>query len=236
MASRAAHGHVRAVADAVIDAMPREQRESARPCEEMEPASERVTVRSAVIQNAQAPRPLSAQELANVLGVERDRVHEAASRLRREGKIGRSRRQVTRAINVPATPGLPTPAPVLTEAELLEGLLTPHGRRKVLSRLAQSGPEPVQVSAIRALEEMDRQTGRQVGPPEPTGDPEHVARLARLVYCAGSEIGERAIEDARALWERDAPRATDADPGRHGDEHDADAQEHDDTGAASRDV
>ena len=151
------------------------------------------TVKSIVLMNDAAAKPLGPTELAAAHDLKRTTVMSITRLLRSRGMIHGSQRQVARAL-----PGKPRPA--VNEQELLEGLLSTDGRRLVLSKLAQSGAEPVRVSAIRALEDMDRQSGQQVGPPEPTGDVALAERVGTMLTSVGSEVGRVAIKQALEAW------------------------------------
>ena len=161
------------------------------------------TVKALCLANALMPKPLGPTDLAEKHSVKVGTVMAMNRLLRKQGLIPSSDRQVAGAVISPVKRAK-RDAEALTPEQLLEGVMTPEGRRRVLSSLAKSGAEPVKVSAIRALEEMDRQTGRQVGPGEPSSDEEYVERLGRLIYAAGSEIGGRAAKQALAQWKRDA--------------------------------
>lgn len=179
------------------------------------------TARAICLANGLRPKPLSAKMLAAEHGIPFKTVCSMNSLLRKQGLIGPSERQVQRTSAGARLLGVAAKfreqqagVGQLTAEELLEGVLTPDGRRRVLSGLARSGPEPVQVSAIRALEEMDRQTGQQVGPPAPVTDEEVVERQGRMLYAAGPEIGGKVIEWACAKWKADEARG---DAGAGGD-------------------
>jgi hypothetical protein len=184
------------------------------------------SVRERVLLNAALPRPLSPGELAAQFGVRVETVHQAMSRKRAAGRLRPSERQFSRSAgrgrterdtapdNEGTRPVLATAAPVANDSAQLdpldtrsllaglehEGVLDGDERRKVLSRLARRAPDPVKVAAVRGLEEMDRQHGRQVGPPEPSTDAEMTERLATLVIACGAVIAERAFALARAEW------------------------------------
>src|SRR5262245_41731860 len=135
--------------------------------------------------------------------------------MRRAGTLPASERQFTRTANPPSRREMGDTAPtetLLYDPSLLVGfenepIMEPDDRRRALSRLARVGPAPVRVAAISQMETMDRARGKQVGPPDPVTDEEYIARLARQVYAAGTEIGRLAIDEAIRLWKSDAARA-----------------------------
>src|SRR5215471_8584691 len=106
------------------------------------------TIAEALIANAAAPREQrrSAAELAQLLGVTVDSVHQATSRLRKAGQLAPSERQYTRIALPPrarTADGGSSGDNTLVDAQaLLDGIenevvLDDQGRRKILSRLAR---------------------------------------------------------------------------------------------------
>lgn len=79
-------------------------------------------------------------------------------------------------------------------------ILTSDERQKILSVLAVRGSQQTMVAAARALEDIDRQTGRQVGPPPPSSDEEMVYRGTRMLEALGRKNGEAAYREAEKLW------------------------------------
>lgn len=174
------------------------------------PKNPEMSIKRAVLENAASPNPRSPLELAAELGVRPDSVYECISRLRRQGRLKPSDRQtVARAAPPTARPNAgdaPGDGGQLDPQKLLidlasEVVLSDDDRRRVLSRLARVAPGAVQVQAIRALEDMDRQQGRQVGPPPPSTDEEMIYRAARVLECVGRRNGEEAIMRARVVWD-----------------------------------
>jgi hypothetical protein len=174
-----------------------------------------VSIRQAVLENAASPAPRTPAELAADLGVELDSVYEATSRLRGQGKLRPSERQVLGAVLTrqrAASPPQPiyggSDAVTLDPKALLEDIerevvLSDLDRRRILSRLARTAPGPVKVQALKVLEDMDRQHGRQVGPPPPSTDAEQAERAATVLASVGSEVGGVAIQKAIEVWKRE---------------------------------
>jgi len=175
----------------------------------------RTTIRALVIANGAAPSPLSPSELAAKHGLRRAAVHEAMTRERRAGRLRASVRQYVRTA---AREGSQPAANGVREVDINallaclddEVVLSTEQRRKVLSRLTRSGPDPIKVQAVKTLEDMDRQQGRQVGPPEPQDDEELVSRVGTLLAGVGPDIGRRGIEAALAVWKTEAAAAAKA--------------------------
>lgn len=174
------------------------------------PKTADTSIKRMVIENAASPTPRSPQELAEELGVRLDSVYECMSRLRRQGRLKPSDRQAAAAVPVRPTkqgePDVSGDASAFDPRQLLadlasETVLSDEDRRRVLSRIARVAPGAVKVQAIKALEDMDRQQGRQVGPPAPSTDEEQIYRAARVLECLGRKNGEAAVLRARALWD-----------------------------------
>jgi hypothetical protein len=172
-------------------------------------------VTQAVIANDRRDEPLAPTELAQMLGVQPARIHEAQSRLRRARRVRASERQFSRVALPGRADGSPEPprdvtgecsAPLgLNLEKLLAGLeceavLAPQERRQLLSRIARHAPAAIKIQALKALEEMDRQQGRQVGPPDPMTDEELTARVAVVLSSAGPHLGHAAIKKALDVW------------------------------------
>lgn len=96
----------------------------------------------------------------------------------------------------------PTKAPEeLLSLAATSSALTPDQRRQILSTLATTSPGPVTVSAIRALEEMDRAQGQNSGIPGPTTPAEAITRLGRILLAVAPQTLTAALkwaEDERA--------------------------------------
>lgn len=167
-------------------------------------------IKQVVIENAASPNPRSPQELAEALGVRVDSIYECMSRLRRRGMLKPSERQSivgasARSSESHARVSAPDSSTLDPQVLLVdlgsEVVLSDEDRRRVLSRIARAAPGAVEVQAIKALEDMDRQQGRQVGPPAPSSDEEQIYRAARVLECVGRKNGEAAVLRARALWD-----------------------------------
>jgi len=153
-------------------------------------------------------------QLAAHLSVPVQRIYEAQARARRVGRLKPSERQFTRAAGMRSRPAAPVASDAASDGAQLdvtalladieqEKVLDTEQRRQVLSRLARRAPEPVRVSAVRALEELDRATGKQVGPPPPSSPEEAATRLATLLAAVGRQVGDAAVRMALEQWRRE---------------------------------
>jgi hypothetical protein len=180
----------------------------------------RKSLRVVVAENLALPHPLSPSELAHRLGIPRARIHETMSRMRRAGTLRPSERQFARTAYARVAPavgnassgfeagdGAALDPKVLLENLEHEVVLSDLDRRRILSRIARTGPAPTRVLACKELELIERSTGRSVGPPEPVSQEELIVRLTRIVYAGGEQIARAAFDAAEKLWRRDDERS-----------------------------
>lgn len=168
-----------------------------------------ISIAKAVIENEALPdhNKQTMVAIATQLGVKVDSVYQVAARLRRKGRIKGSVRQTTGAAS-PSTPptrsrvgsGGPPPTEAMNRAMLgdFSGIevMDKESRLRGLSFLATAAPPAVQVQAYKALNEMERETGVQAGPPPPLTDEEMVGRLADLLGAAGPSLAFEAMKRA----------------------------------------
>jgi len=84
----------------------------------------------------------------------------------------------------------------INDLEELDG----PARRRILSELAKHGPVMVRVSAVSKLEDISRQTGQQVGPPDEMTVEGKAERLRVVLTGAGPEVGMLAIGRSLEDW------------------------------------
>jgi hypothetical protein len=163
----------------------------------------------AVLENESRPEHLrlTAEQLAAHLGVKPSSIHEGMSRLRAQGRLRPSERQlVGAALPVPDRVA-PKPEP-RTSAEgllrLLErgDILTPDQRKRGLSDLAVNGPVGVRVPAYKALHELDPPPPGSTGPRDPLDRPERLQRIATMLAAVGPHEAQLGLEVARVFeWD-----------------------------------
>jgi hypothetical protein len=100
-------------------------------------------------------------------------------------------------------PSVPSPPPrsapeaslsVLDGITSLPGSMTREERIKQLSTIARSGSELGSISAMKHLEEMERQAGTSYGPPPPTTKKDTIALLVELLKSTKPDWAAAAIE------------------------------------------
>jgi len=136
-----------------------------------------------VLEVCRANPTLSSQEIAVLVGEVPEYCATRISRLRKRGLLPDRAENIRLRTSVGAPPESLLP--------VLAGLTAPE-RRRILEEIAKTGAEATKISAIRALEELDRQAGGSIGPKPPLSVAEKVNRLARLMLAVGPSIVEQA--------------------------------------------
>lgn len=164
------------------------------------------TARSVLVANWLGPNPKTTKELAEEYGFSPGAMRSLATKLRRQGAMPRSSRQETKAVDPPLAEKVAERqdkalTTALREAGIndLEELDGP-ARRRILSELAKHGPVMVRVSAVSKLEDISRQTGQQVGPPDEMTVEGKAERLRVVLTGAGPEVGMLAIGRSLEDW------------------------------------
>lgn len=92
----------------------------------------------------------------------------------------------------PSQKFIPDSTEDLIQALNAEGVIGPLDRLKVLSRLVRTGAPLIKINAIKALEELSKQSEGRVGPPTPKTEEEVISRFVRLFLFFPAEIIDKA--------------------------------------------
>lgn len=176
-------------------------------------------VRRRVLENAEAEHPVGMGELARRMGYTPAALYTMRSRLVTAGMIGgdgrlteEGRQELDRLnVEAQAPPEVQQsqgdrvldskPRREASLDQLLKGLskvkpMTELERRQLLTRLAQRGQDSIRVQAVKALEDMERVRGTQVGPPEPSDGAEQRERLVQMLNMIGKDQAVLAMAEA----------------------------------------
>jgi hypothetical protein len=74
-----------------------------------------------------------------------------------------------------------------------EPLLGPLDRLRVLARLVRTGSPLIKISAIKAIEDLSKNTEGRIGPPPPLSEEDYVARMAKLMLGVGETLTQKAL-------------------------------------------
>jgi hypothetical protein len=180
-----------------------------------------------VLNNANSPSPVSWRQLALDEGVALNTILRIVKAYRQINRIPGS--FVSRTWRPPKTivvPAAPT-EPKNGKFDLSEAILTLLGtgdaqdpliRRKMLALIAAHSTDNNRLGAISKLEELDRMSGARIGPPEPQTDEEYAARLGLILYAAGPERTQMAINWAAKHKEDEIAKAATDSVGSSGHE------------------
>lgn len=155
----------------------------------------RKTVAQIIIENNLLPVPHGLSDLARRHGGNPKTYHSTAVRLRKAGMLP------TRAgeFKLPEAEKA-TPEDV---ARVVSSSMSREERVAKLSEFGRNASENTAIAAIKALEDLERQTGDTVGPGVPLNDEQRVFRLSRLMMAVGPELTKQAME--RAFPPSEAP-------------------------------
>lgn len=149
-------------------------------------------------------KKLAPRHLAEKYNVKVFSVHRVMARLRNQGLVVRKKLKVRRP--KPQFAAL-TPADV---AEIVASdSMDKATRVKTLSQIAALATDSVRISAIKALEDIERGEGSTVGPSPPLTSEEAVSRLARLMFAIGPELTEIARQRALEMFKAEQPEVVD---------------------------
>ena len=144
------------------------------------------SIEEIVLENEHSPIPLTPEQLAETHRRKIVSVNRTYARLRRLGKIPDKHKR--KAIKQ------------YTEEDVAElatmDVVDKTMRLRILSNIAKSGNDNIRISAIKALEDLDRISGANIGPPPPSNDEERITRLSRLMVAVGRPLADAAMAKA----------------------------------------
>jgi hypothetical protein len=172
----------------------------------------------AILENALAPIPRPITQLAVELNCSADTLYALCSKLRRQGRLSLTKRQTVGAVEGLKLPDSLPGSQVAQDNALNLALdkevpMDRLTRIKSLTRIAKIGQDANKIQAIKALEELERGSGTQVGPPPPVSEEEKTQRLARLMVVVGQPITDAAHK--LAFTPEEADNAQDQAPEGH---------------------
>jgi hypothetical protein len=192
---------------------------------------QRANFTEAIIENVNRTHPLSFVELAGLLGCKVRTLYSIATRLRRQGRMPprleesrlltpmpeyRPPEPVTRSL-------LDTPPSEWDENSLAQidklPVLNAAQRKKLLSAIGMRPSAGVgQAAALKTLEDIDRGSGTQIGPPPPLTEAQQIERLSRLMRAVGQIVAQKAMEAAFESSEKgESPLSVESIPSSDGE-------------------
>lgn len=162
-----------------------------------EAVSEYGIIRKLLIDNAAGER-LTVLQLSEKTGASSASLYRVQNRLRKEGILAEPMGFAGKRSKRGPKPYRSTLVATVGDVEKLAAspTLSKEERVRALSEIAQLATDSVRISAIKALEDIERGTGTHIGPPIPLDEQGQVERLSRLMQAVGPQVTEKARQRA----------------------------------------